>query len=83
MNAITYLRAGRTKRGSGEIIETHPKTGMFKVMPAHAGWKAIWITVKELQHGGNAVAPQPHHIAAVARMVDGLRELLERKESIE
>jgi hypothetical protein len=80
MKTITYLRAGRTKRGSGEIIETHPKTGMFKVLPGHAGWKPIWITVKELQSGGSAVAAQPPHLAAVARMVDGLRELLERKE---
>lgn len=81
MSVITYLRTGRTKRGTGEIIETHPKNGMFKIMPSHLGWKPIWITVKELQHGGSAVAPQPPHIAAVARMVDGLRELLEKKEN--
>lgn len=79
---ITYLRTGRTKRGSGEIIETHQKTGMFKVKPARKEWKTIWITVTELQMGGDSPPkPSPHHIGAVNKMIEGLKELLDRKEN--
>lgn len=80
---ITYLRAGRTLRASGSIIETDSRTGMFKVKPARDEWKSVWITVKEIQNGGDRapVAHAPNHIAAVGKMVDGLKELLAKKES--
>ena len=80
---VTYRRAGRTLRASGSIIETDTRTGMFKVKPARDEWKSVWITVKEIQNGGDR-APVTHahnHIAAVGKMVDGLRILLSRKNA--
>jgi hypothetical protein len=78
---VTYLRAGRTLRASGSIIETDTRTGMFKVKPARDEWKCVWITVNEIQNGGDRAptSPAPNHIPAVGKMVDGLRILLSRK----
>lgn len=80
---IAYLRAGRTLRARGSIIETDTRTSMFKVKPARDDWKSVWITVKEIQNGGDRapVAFTPNHFAAVAQMVDGLRILLSRKNA--
>lgn len=79
---ITYLRAGRTLRASGSIIETDSRTGMFKVKPVRDEWRAIWLTVHEIQAGGDRAPanPTPNPIPAVGQMVDGLRILLSRKK---
>ena len=80
---VTYLRAGRSVRAKGRILRTSPETGLFRVKPDREKWKPVWLTINELQQGGNTPAPtHPHHIPAVGKMVDGLRQLLERKESI-
>ena len=79
---ITYLRAGRSVRSKGRIIETNPSTGLFKVKPSRRTWKTVWISAREIQQGGSqSAAPrQPaHHIGAVNKMVAGLQELLDRK----
>lgn len=79
-NTITYLRTGRTVRAKGEIIETNRATGLFKVKPSRPKWKTIWISIAELQQGGSPAPANPHHIPAVGKMVEGLRQLLARKE---
>jgi len=78
---ITYRRAGRTLRASGSIIETDHRTGSFKVKPTRDEWKAVWITVQEIQNGGDRApaTPAPDHIPAVGQMVEGLLVLLSRK----
>lgn len=80
---ITYLRKGRTKRSKGRLILTDNASGMFKVKPSRKSWKAIWITIHEMQAGGNThqTPSAPHHSAAVSKMVDGLKQLLARNVS--
>jgi hypothetical protein len=81
---ITYRRAGRQVRAKGMIVRTNPETGLFRIQPARPRWKAIWISAQEIQQGGSIPASPAefHHCPAVGRMVDGLRWLLDRKESL-
>jgi len=83
-NPITYRRAGRTLRASGSIIETDHRTGSFKVKPTRDEWKAVWITVQEIQNGGDRApaTPAPNHIPAVEKMIEGLLVMLSRKNAI-
>jgi hypothetical protein len=55
---IVYLRAGRKKRGTGEILAMGAK-GMLKVRPRHEGWGPIWLTPEEIAAGKDKPPPIP------------------------
>lgn len=48
---VTYLRAGRIKRGSGTVADTDPIMRTVKTLPEHAGWKAVWVSLQEIADG--------------------------------
>ena len=48
---VTYLRAGRIKRGSGIVADTDPIMRTVKTIPEHAGWKAVWVSEQEIADG--------------------------------
>jgi hypothetical protein len=48
--SITYLRAGRVVRATGDVIDRGPND-MLKIQPAHPTWKPIWITQEEAKAG--------------------------------
>jgi hypothetical protein len=82
---ITYRRTGRTMKATGTIIEADPKRGLFKVKPAHPRWRSIWVGVPEIQQAAGTYAAKdtsPAPIPALAAMVAGLQQLLDRQLSL-
>lgn len=49
IRTVTYLRNGRHKRGSGDVIEQDGN--MTKAIPHHPGWGAIWLSRQEIEAG--------------------------------
>lgn len=60
---VTYLRSGRVKRASGDIIEKDAAKGMTKATPHRSGWGAIWLTTAEIEAGKEKPAPRPRRTA--------------------
>lgn len=75
---ITYRRTGRTMKASGTIIEADPQRGLFKVKPAHPRWRSIWVGVPEIQQAAGTCSSKDT-IPALAQMVAGLQQLLDRQ----